>query len=51
MNEMQQKNMLSEKTLDSIWSFRKMFNKINTPELAEDAGKIKRSIEKIIPRS
>lgn len=46
MNEMQQKNMLSEKTLEQYMELQKMFNKINTPELQKMLEKLREALKK-----
>lgn len=49
INELQQKNMLSEKTLDQYMELQKMFNKINTPELQKMLEKLKEALKKNNP--
>lgn len=49
MNEMQQKNMLSEKTLEQYMELQKMFNKINTPELQKMLEKLREALKKNNP--
>lgn len=49
MNEMQQKNMLDEKTLEQYMELQKMFNKINTPELQKMLEKLREALKKNNP--
>jgi hypothetical protein len=46
MNELQQKNMLSEKTLDQFMKLQEMFNKINTPEFRDVLKKMLEALKK-----
>lgn len=46
MNELQQKNMLSDKTLEQFMKLQEMFNKINTPEFREVLRKMLESLKK-----
>lgn len=46
MNELQQKNMLSEKTLDQFMKLQEMFNKINTPQFRDVLKKMLEAIKK-----
>ncbi len=46
MNDLQQKNMLSEKTLDQFMKLQEMFNKINTPEFRDMMKKMLESLKK-----
>jgi chromosome segregation ATPase len=46
MNDLQQKNMLSEKTLDQFMKLQEMFNKINTPEFREILKKMLEALKK-----
>ena len=46
IQEMQQKNILSEKTLEQYMKLQEMFNKINTPELQEMLRKLREALKK-----
>lgn len=46
MNELQQKNMLSEKTLEQFMKLQEMFNKINTPEFRDVVKKMLEALKK-----
>lgn len=46
MTDLQQKNMLSEKTLDQFMKLQEMFNKINTPEFREMVKKMLEALKK-----
>jgi hypothetical protein len=46
MNDLQQKNMLSEKTLEQFMKLQEMFNKINTPEFRDMMKKMLESLKK-----
>ncbi|MCX6163256.1 MAG: hypothetical protein NTU73_00055 [Ignavibacteriae bacterium] len=46
MNDLQQKNMLSEKTLDQFMKLQEMFNKINTPEFRDVLKKMLDALKK-----
>lgn len=46
MNDLQQKNMLSEKTLDQFMKLQEMFNKINTPQFRDVLKKMLDALKK-----
>lgn len=46
MNDLQQKNMLTEKTLEQFMKLQEMFNKINTPEFRDVLKKMLESMKK-----
>ncbi len=46
INELQQKNMLSDKTLEQFMKLQEMFNKINTPEFREVLKKMLEALKK-----
>lgn len=46
MNEMKEKNMLNEKTLEQFMELQKMFEKINTPELQKMLEKLREALKK-----
>jgi hypothetical protein len=46
MNDLQQKNMLTEKTLEQFMKLQEMFNKINTPEFREVLKKMLESMKR-----
>lgn len=46
MEELQQKNMLSEKTLDQFMKLQEMFNKIDTPEFREVLKRMLEALKK-----
>jgi len=46
MNDLQQKNMLTEKTLEQFMKLQEMFNKINTPEFREVLKKMLDAMKK-----
>lgn len=46
MNDLQQKNMLTEKTLEQFMKLQEMFNKINTPEFREVLKKMLEAMKK-----
>ena len=46
IQEMQEKNILSEKTLEQYMKLQEMFNKINTPELQEMLKKLREALKK-----
>lgn len=46
INELQQKNMLSDKTLDQFMKLQEMFNKINTPEFRDVLKKMLEALKK-----
>lgn len=45
LNELQEKNMLSEKTLEQYMELQKMFSKINTPELQKMLEKMREALK------
>jgi hypothetical protein len=46
MNDLQQKNMLTDKTLDQFMKMQEMFNKINTPEFRDMLKKMMEAMKK-----
>jgi hypothetical protein len=46
MNDLQQKNMLTDKTLDQFMKLQEMFNKINTPEFRDMLKKMMEAMKK-----
>lgn len=46
MNDLQQKNMLTEKTLEQFMKLQEMFNKINTPEFRDVLKKMLEAMKK-----
>jgi hypothetical protein len=46
LNDLQQKNMLSEKTLEQFMKLQEMFNKINTPEFRDVLKKMLDALKK-----
>lgn len=49
MNDLQQKNMLNEKTLEQYMELQKMFNKINSPEMQKMLEKLREALKKNNP--
>jgi hypothetical protein len=49
LNDLQQKNMLNEKTLEQFMKLQELFNKINSPEFLEKLRKLQEALRKNNP--